>query len=395
MRHFPGLQKVNLERLVRRAHEGLGHPETERFVRILRHGKAPQAAIDIAKSLQCFVCQTYKLPDPARRGVPPRETTAVNDMIGLDTVHLRDHQNNAAPALNIVDWGSHFQLVIPLRQETSEAVREAYRQRTKFFGPPRKILNDLGTEFRAQFTAQAERDGSEVAPGPLEAPTQRGLTERAGGIFKDLLYKAMATYPCSNLAEWKELVDITCMTRNRLLLRAGYSPIQRVMGYTPRLPGGLLSGGENDIAAADLQRIGDLDASRAMRMRKAAAFAFHEADCWSAPLAGRRKFQNFEVGQLVYYWRRGAGTTKNPRQSYLTGPGRVLLTNLPSTVWIAHGNTIIKAAPERVAWPQKKNRSPSLDGWMASLKLGKPRRRFLDATLSIAPRTTTPSMMTR
>ena len=389
MRHFPGLQKVNLERLVRRAHEGLGHPETERFVRILRHGKAPQAAIDIAKSLQCSVCQTYKLPDPARRGAPPRETTAVNDMIGLDTVHLRDHQNNAVPALNIVDWGSHFQLVIPLRQETSEAVREAYRQWTKFFGPPRKILNDLGTEFRAQFTAQAERDGSEVVPGPLEAPTQRGLTERAGGIFKDLLYKAMATYPCSNLAEWKELVDITCMTRNRLLLRAGYSPIQRVMGYTPRLPGGLLSGGENDIAAADLQRIGDLDASRAMRMRKAAACAFHEADCdqalRAAALAGRRKFQNFEVGQLVYYWRRGAGTTKNPRQSYWTGPGRVLLTNLPSTVWIAHGNTIIKAAPERVRMASEEE-SLSISGWLDGITQAReafekiPRRNFVDCS---------------
>ena len=156
VRHFPGLQKVNLEQLVRRAHEGLGHPQTERFVRILRHGKAPQAAIDIAKSLQCSECQTHKLPDPAIRGAQPRESTAVNDLVAIDTVHLRDHQNNAAPAVNIIDWGSHFQLVIPLRQETSEAVREAYRQWVRFLGPPRKILNDLGTKLRAQFTASRE-----------------------------------------------------------------------------------------------------------------------------------------------------------------------------------------------------------------------------------------------
>ena len=50
--------------------------------------------------------------------------------------------------------------------------------------------------------------------------------------------------------------------------------------YSPvaRWPGGLLSGGDNDIAAADLQKIGDLDAS-ATRMRKAASCAFHAADC--------------------------------------------------------------------------------------------------------------------
>ena len=32
MRHFPGLQQVTLEKMLRRAHEGLGHPESGRFV---------------------------------------------------------------------------------------------------------------------------------------------------------------------------------------------------------------------------------------------------------------------------------------------------------------------------------------------------------------------------
>ncbi|CAE7513832.1 Ank2, partial [Symbiodinium sp. CCMP2456] len=93
--------------------------------------------------------------------------------------------------------------------------------------PGRKLMIDLGGEFKAELRKQVENDGSEVIPGPLEAPTQRGLTERAGGVFKDILYKAMATYGCESWREWKELVDVTCMTRNRLLLRGGYSPIQR------------------------------------------------------------------------------------------------------------------------------------------------------------------------
>ena len=370
LRHFPGLQNVSLERLVRRAHDGLGHPETERFIRILKHGNAPSEVIDIAKNLKCSVCQAYKLPNPARRGAPPRESYAVNDLVGIDTVHLRNHDNVAVPALNIIDRNSHFQLMVPMRQETAECVQEAYRQWIKFFGPPRQILNDLGTEFRGSFSEQAERDGSEVLPSSLEAPTQRGLTERAGGLFKDLLYKAMATYSCSNLKEWQELVDVTCMVRNRLLLRGGYSPIQRVLGFTPRLPGGLLTGGEHDIAVADLQRIGDVDAHRAMRMRKAAAVAFHESDCdqaiRAAALAGRRRFQNFEVGHAVYYWRRGAGTSKKTRSSYWHGPGRILLTNLPSTVWIAHGNSVIKASPERVRIATEEE-SLSISGWLCGI----------------------------
>ena len=192
----------------------------------------------------------------------------MNDLVGIDTVHLRDHNNKAIPAINVVDWNTHFQLVIPLAAETAEEVRMAYRQWVRFFGPPRRLMIDLGTEYKSSFRRQCERDGTEVVPSSLEAPYQRGLTERAGGVFKDILYKAMKDYDCQSEPEWRELVDITCMTRNRLLIRGGYSPIQRVIGYCQRLPGDLLSGGEDDHMAASLVKIGDGPAEQAMKMRQ-------------------------------------------------------------------------------------------------------------------------------
>ena len=293
--------------MVRRAHEGLGHPEVNRFVRILRHSKAPEEAIEIAGRLRCSVCEAYKLPSPARPAAPPREQYHVNDLVGIDTVHLRDHQNQTVPALNMIDWSTHFQLVIPMAAETAREARKAYRQWVRFFGPPRKLLLDLGTEFKSDFRRMAEADGSEVLPSSLEAPTQRGLTERAGGLFKDILYKTMRTYDCQTEEHWKELVDITCMTRNRLLMRAGYSPIQRV------------------------------------------------------------------------------GTTKKTRESYWHGPGRVLMTALPSTVWIAYQGTLIKAAPERIR-PVTEEESLSMSGWLNGISAARkdfervPIKNFVDLT---------------
>ena len=65
-----------------------------------------------------------------------------------------------------------------------------------------------------------------------------------------------------------------------------------------------------------------------MKMRKAAAVAFH-ADCdqalRSAALAGPRKVSDLEVGQAVYFWRRGAGSTKKTRQS----SSRYVITKKP------------------------------------------------------------------
>ena len=199
----------------------------------------------------------------------------------------------------------------------------------------------------------------------------------------------MMTYPCANHEDWKELVDTTCMTRNRLLLRAGYSPIQRVIGYTPRLPGGLLTGTDFDQGTASLRQAGDLDVQKATAMRKSAAIAFHEADCdqalRAAALAGPRKHRNFEVGQAVYFWRRGAGTTKRARNAYWAGPGRVIMTSLPNAVWISHQGTLIKAAPERVRVATEEE-ALSLSGWMRGISQARaafernPTRNFIDLT---------------
>ena len=248
---------------------------------------------------------------------------------------------------------------------------------------------DLGTEYQASFRRQAERDGTEVVPSALEAPYQRGLTERAGGVFKEILYKSMQDYDCQTDAEWRDLVDVTCMTRNRLLLRGGYSPIQRVLGYSPRLPGGLLSGGENDHMAADLVKIGDASAERSMRMRKAAAFAFHAADCDQALRAavhsGPRPHRNYEVGQAVFFWRRGAGSTKKTRASYWQGPARIMMTDLPGCLWLSYQNTVVKVAPERVR-PASEEEQLSLSGWMSGISKVRedfekaPKRGYVDLT---------------
>ena len=392
LRRFPGMQKITLEKMVRRAHEGLGHPELQRFLRILRHSGADPEVVEIAKKMRCSVCEAYRLPDPARRSAPPREEFFVNDLVGADTVHLRDHKRRNIPALNIIDWHTHFQLVIPMAAETAQEARKAYRQWVRFFGPPRKVLVDLGQEFKAEFKLALENDGSEALPSSLETPTQRGLTERAGGVFKNILYKAMMDHECSTNEEWRELVDVTCMMKNRLLLRAGYSPIQRVIGYNPRLPGGLLSGGQQDEAVASKFAVGDRDVARAIKMRKAAAMAFHEADCDQAlrALGGRRKHHEFEVGQAVYFWRRGSGSVKNERNSYWQGPGRVLMTSLPNAVWIAFNGAIVKAAPERVRVATEEE-SLSVSGWMDGITHArqafekKPNRNFLDLTKDLDP----------
>ena len=234
---------------------------------------------------------------------------------------------------------------------------------------------------------RAETDGTFVDPSSVESPYQRGMTERAGKTFKMMLSKAMETYVCSSEMEWRELVDVVNMQKNRLLLKSGYSPIQRVIGYAPRIPGGLLTGGADNRSQPEHVRIGDEGARKSMEMRKAASLAFHEADCSEAfrraISAGPRPLETFEVGELVYFWRVGMSAARKAAPAYWHGPGRVVMTHLPSTVWISYQGTLVKASPERVRRASEEEQL-TLTGWIDSLVATRealdrePKRGYLD-----------------
>ena len=127
--------------------------------------------------------------------------------------------------------------------------------------------------------------------------------------MKLMLLKAMEEYNCSTKAEWEDLLDVVNMMKNRLMIRNGYSPIQRVLGYAPRIPGGLVSSDMDDHALPSQVRLGDRSAEKGMLMRQAAAKVFMEADCSEALrraiASGPRHDQEFDIGEIVYFYRMG------------------------------------------------------------------------------------------
>ena len=90
----------------------------------------------------------------------------------------------------------------------------------------------------------------------------------------------------------------------------GYSPCQRVLGYNPNIPGGILSRGHDIISKAPNGKVGDLTVEQSMKTRKAAATACVEADANDALRraisSGPRPLTEFEIGEMVYFYRMGA-----------------------------------------------------------------------------------------
>lgn len=56
-----------------KAHRGMGHPNMDRFIGILRLGKASASTIGLAKEFSCSQCESNARPKPWRRAAPPRE----------------------------------------------------------------------------------------------------------------------------------------------------------------------------------------------------------------------------------------------------------------------------------------------------------------------------------
>ena len=90
---------------------------------------------------------------------------------------------------------------------------------------------------QGDFADLVESDRSELHdPFVLESPEQRGLVERHGQLFMDMLYKVMEQHQVSDWEAWHEAVDSVVSIKNRLTSRGGYSPAQRVFGFQQRLP---------------------------------------------------------------------------------------------------------------------------------------------------------------
>ena len=277
-KYLPRERPFSLPALIRRAHEGLGHIGNDRLARILQGARASPEAIRLAKNYSCSLCKQHQKVSPARAAAPPKELS-VNHTVGVDTVYLPGWDGKQKLALNVVCWSTRFQMVIPLQNHTPAEARRAYLQWCRFMGPPQRVYSDLGREFRGAFELGAELDSTYIEPGSLEMPTQRSITERAGKSFKEVFQKTLAQHTCQRREEWLELVDITVMVCNRLINKSGFSPVQRVLGYSPRVPGSLFQGGFNDRATASRYQMGDLQVQRSFQMRLAASKAFHEADC--------------------------------------------------------------------------------------------------------------------
>ena len=262
------------------AHDNMGHPTNADFARLLRRGNAkPEVAAWVRRNFQCDECQAHRFPKAKRPSAVPR-SYRLNHVVGIDLVEIKDLSNNPTFWVNVICWGTGFQMVDRLGgdfRKTPENTWNAFVNCwVKFFGMPEIIVCDPGGEFQGYFAEMASSFGAAILPTDARTPWQNGRTERAGKEWNRHLKYARHREEPHTEAELTMLGQLCSAARNRYMNRSGYSPIQRVFGFSTRLPASLLSDDAIDPAYLHVDPIEDFQ--RAETLRRAALRAWAALD---------------------------------------------------------------------------------------------------------------------
>ena len=322
-------------------HQSLGHPQNDDLVRFLKAGNANEAAIKKAKTLLCTTCERRRYPKKQRAVAlsPPR---AFCDTVGVDCIKIKHWYKHDQLVLNIVDWATGLQQVIPLREETPQACRKAYRDNwVQHYSKANVLVCDGHGSFRGDFAQRARLEGSRIYRIPTEAPWQNARTERRGGVWK-VAFEAVIDEICpKDDEEFYECMTQTTLAMNDLGRRRGYSPNQMVFGKSPVLPGNLLElDPENDIHIhSQAESAHDL-VERTLEIRTTARTHVlaqeNNRKLRRALIAAPRPVREFLVGDIVFVWRR-AGYYKNQKRPKLPHSMMDLLLLLLSMVIVQFG----------------------------------------------------------
>ena len=227
-----------LKPVLMKLHKNLGHPPNHDLVRVLKHGQASEQALKLAKDLSCDFCKSQSRPSvplPAQS----RRITEVNHQVGLDVKLLQGWRvNQKIKALNLVDYASGFQRMIPFFEpETSSVIRQLYQDNwVSWLGPPRElILDPARTNLGENMAGPTELQGTVVRPIAAGAHWQLGKVESHGGWFARVLDKLIAEHQPANKEEWLQCVSHAHI-KNQMLQVHGFSPHQFMFGKNPKTP---------------------------------------------------------------------------------------------------------------------------------------------------------------
>ena len=349
-------------------HKNLGHPSVETMCKLLRQAGVHKRYLVLAKSLECDVCKKQlqrkpKLPASPTMVTEKWHTISVDTFWWSNPVRKNDDPQKYVVGISYFDEATDLHVAavdregvtMPGNISVSEFSNHFSHDWLKCLPKPQVVRCDVegcfrGKEILRWFEGQAIR----VEHIAGEAPWQLGKHSRHLHTLKQQMSK-LADELGPEVGN-REIVALSVSAKNEVHNIRGYSPNQWAFGqnsdrtfsyletydHLPSMSSDHPTFQENLEKMAKAREI-FITVDSARRIFRAAE---HKA----------RKNQNYEIGMLVYYYRKGKGRGGKPRGQWY-GPARVTMVEKTtddelgrtgSIVWIVHGTQILRCAPEQL-----------------------------------------------
>ena len=347
--HFRCLKDHEKQDLVK-LHKNLGHPDPNVLAQHLRANGAASHIIDAAKEYICDACVestrfSHQRPSKLHE---PRE---FNEAVGIDGFYWTGKAGFQVLVFHCIDEASLFQLGRRLEHRHLEHVIPAFTEMWfSWAGQPQSVYSDPAGEFRSHEWSSFLQSMN-IEPRFSTEAWQKGRVERHGQILKNMLSRYDQEKQIMDLQEFDLVLQACCQAKNALARQHGYSPEQIVLGKSTKLAASLSS--DDQVGAHSLADGTDLDSERfrkhleiRSRARKLFMLADNDASIRRALLRRTCPVRGpFEVGQTVMYWlrRNVPGRREGGRWH---GPAKVVCQDGSSTIWVAHGDRLMRCSPE-------------------------------------------------
>lgn len=213
----------------------------------------------------------------------------------------------------------------PQKSITGEEFRTAMTENwLRTLPKPLNLRYDPEGFFRGQHLIQwIEGLGIRIQAIAGEAPWQNGKHSRHLETVKENL--SLLSTELGPTVELEQILDLTISAKNECHAVRGYSPNQWAFGQNmQRLESFFQS---DDQLTIQSSRMHDLEFEELLQRRKKAKMIFMKKDArrrvQRASLYRSRRDQEFSIGQLVYFFRRGRGHGKRYESRWF-GPGKVV-----------------------------------------------------------------------
>ena len=342
-----------VRKAVEAAHNRLGHPSRQTFLRMLRLAGSHPLAIRWAKIWTCPICQQRCAPKKPMKSSGTIRPYGFNHTVYVDLKFVQDVAGKAHAALSMVCAGTTFHRAAVLKTKTARYVaRKFLRHWVSQFGPPLHVVHDQGGEFEREFAQYLEDMSISADVTGSHAPWQLAVGERHGGLLGVAWQAAIVEHRAEGRADIKTALDAAVLAKNTTITRSGFTPYQTVYGLLPRDPASVLADDDETNLTAH-QALGfQGETGRAASMRHSAKIALLKLDASDklrraitrGPPQKGRDFE-FLPGTRIYFWEPAPGKGRNRADpGRWRGPALTLIREKHNRYFVSwHGRLLLLA----------------------------------------------------